>query len=178
MSTYAEQRSESGASPSPSATAPVGNPLLDEPPTPWAVGMIMAMTPCSRRDAKRILTAAAEAAHIAPTAMAAAMVAGSRGVPVPAHVERALRRAVEAARNPSPSPSDAARGVALVPSRQRTEQVLSEFRRCQALLAVTPSDRSARQALDDAAYTLCVLLGRTTVHDAVDAAEQHLAAST
>ncbi|TXS44410.1 DUF5133 domain-containing protein [Streptomyces sp. OR43] len=28
---------------------------------------------------------------------------------------------------------------------------------------------------DDAAYTLCVLLGRTGVHDAVLAAEEHLA---
>lgn len=180
MSTYAEQRSESGATPSPSATDPVHpvrNPLVADPAMPWAVGMIMAMTPCSRRDAKRILAGAAESAHISPAVLAAAMVAGSQGVPVPAHVERALRRAVEAARTPSPRPADLVRGVALVPSRSRTEQVLSEFRRCQTVLAAAPSDRSARQALDDAAYTLCVLLGRTTVHDAVDAAEQHLAAS-
>ncbi|QNE79008.1 DUF5133 domain-containing protein [Streptomyces finlayi] len=83
---------------------------------------------------------------------------------------------MEAARTPAP-PSGTLRGVALLPSRPRTEQVLAEFRKCQALLAAAPSDRSARQALDDAAYTLCVLLGRTTVHEAVDAAEQHLAAS-
>ncbi|MFC9247707.1 DUF5133 domain-containing protein [Streptomyces sp. NPDC057136] len=135
------------------------------------------MTPCSRRDAKRVLAMAAETAHLTPAAMAAAMVAGSRGVPIPAHVERALRGAMETARTPAPPP-EAVRGVALLPSRPRTEQVLSEFRKRQALLAASPSDRSARQALDDAAYTLCVLLGRTTVHDAVDAAEQHLAAST
>jgi len=138
--------------------------------------MIMAMTPCSRRDAKRVLAVAAEAAHLTPAAMATMMVAGSHGVPVPTHVERALRAAMETARTPAP-PSHAPRGVALLPSRPRTDQVLREFRRCQALLAASPSERSARQALDDAAYTLCVLLGRTTVHDAVDAAEQHLAAS-
>ncbi|GFN00930.1 hypothetical protein Sfulv_57400 [Streptomyces fulvorobeus] len=137
----------------------------------------MAMTPCARRDAKRVLAVAAETAHLTPAAMAAAMVAGSRGAPVPAHVERALRGAMEAARTPA-LPSDAVRGVALLPSRARTEQVLTEFRKRQALLAAAPSDRSARQALDDAAYTLCVLLGRTTVRDAVDAAELHLAASS
>ncbi|MEU8677953.1 DUF5133 domain-containing protein [Streptomyces sp. NPDC048560] len=134
------------------------------------------MTPCSRRDAKRILAGAAEAAHVTPAAMAATMVAGSRGVPVPAHVERALRKAMETARTPAPPPVTL-RGVALMPSRSRTEQVLSEFRKRQALLAAAPSDRSARQGLDDAAYTLCVLLGRTTVHDAVDAAEQRLTTS-
>ncbi|TXS44409.1 DUF5133 domain-containing protein [Streptomyces sp. or43] len=62
-----------------------------------------------------------------------------------------------------------------MPSRARTAEVLAEFRGRQSRLTDAPSDMRARQALDDAAYTLCVLLGRTGVHDAVLAAEEHLA---
>ncbi|MFE2018928.1 DUF5133 domain-containing protein [Streptomyces sp. NPDC059499] len=106
--------------------------------------------------------------------MADAMVAGTRGVPVPVHIERALRRAMELARRPPASPSTGVNGLTLLPSRSRTGLALTEFRTCQARLAASPSDADLRQALDDAAYTLCVLMGRRTVHDAVLGAEQHL----
>ncbi|MEU1348693.1 DUF5133 domain-containing protein [Streptomyces sp. NPDC005775] len=159
-----------GRSPSPETAASAAQAPVDEPRAAWAVGMVMAVTPCSARDARRVLDAAAKAAGITPAEVAAAMAAGARGGAVPARVERALHRAVAAARSVSP------RGacVVLMPSRSRTAEVLAEFRDCQARLTAAPSDLRARQALDDAAYTLCVLLGRTGAHDAVLAAEQHL----
>ncbi|MET9857328.1 DUF5133 domain-containing protein [Streptomyces sp. NPDC006450] len=131
------------------------------------------MTPCTARDARRILAAAADLAHSTTDGLAAAMVAGTRGERVPAHVERAVRRAVEAARTPGvPSRHP----VGLMPARARTEEVLTRLRGQQARLAARPDDPAERRAMDDAAYTLCVLMGRPTVHMAVLAALEHLAA--
>ncbi|MGW0749168.1 DUF5133 domain-containing protein [Streptomyces sp. NPDC002587] len=136
--------------------------------TAWAVGMLMATTPCTARDARHILAAAADLAHTTPDALAAVLVAGARGTPVPVHFERAVRRAMEAARTPAPP---AGRRIGLTPSRTRTEEVLTRLRGCQAGLAATPGDPVALWAMDDAAYTLCVLMGRASVHEAVLAAE-------
>lgn len=160
-----------GGNTSPDVAAPAAQPPIDEPRAAWAVGTVMAAIPCSARDAGRVLGAAAKAAGVTSAEVAAAMAADSRGIAMPARVERALHRAVGAARAVQPR----ATHIGLMPSRARTAEVLAEFRGCQARLTDAPSDMRARQALDDAAYTLCVLLGRTGVHDAVLAAEQHLA---
>ncbi|MGR4879882.1 DUF5133 domain-containing protein [Streptomyces sp. LARHCF249] len=132
----------------------------------------MARTPCSAREARQILAAAAELADVAVEDMAAALAAGSRGVPVPPQVARALHRAVEAARTPrSPSP---ALSVGILPSRHRTEEALRRLRDCQSRLAAAPTDPDALRAMDDVTYTLCVLMGRATAADALLAAEHHL----
>lgn len=175
MSTHTKGHSVNDSFPSPTGSS-TSSRASEEPLLPWAVGMVMAMTPCAQRDAQRILAAAAEAAHTTPSGLAAAMVAGSRGAAVPTHLRRALRRAMEVARTPPLSPGDRPRGVALTPSHSRTEKALSELRTYQAVLAAAPSNTDARRMLDDAAYTLCVLLGKTTLHDAVLSAEQRLAA--
>ncbi|WP_371604474.1 DUF5133 domain-containing protein [Streptomyces sp. NBC_01220] len=159
-----------GGNTSPEAAASAAQPPIDEPRAAWAVGTVMAAIPCSARDAGRVLGAAARAAGVTSAELAAAMAADARGVAMPARVERALHRAVAAARALPPR----AAYVGLMPSRARTAEVLEEFRGCQSRLTDAPSDMRARQALDDAAYTLCVLLGRTGVHDAVLAAEEHL----
>ncbi|MCJ1676427.1 DUF5133 domain-containing protein [Streptomyces sp. APSN-46.1] len=151
--------------------------MSPEPTAAWAVGMVMALTPCSARDAQRVLAAAAEKSHVAVVEVAAAMVAGSRGLPVPLHVERALRHAVEAARTPHhPRPGTATARVGLTPARARTEEALSRFRASQARLSGAPAEHDARRAMDDAAYTLCVLMGRPTVHEAALAAVALLSA--
>ncbi|WP_327360077.1 DUF5133 domain-containing protein [Streptomyces sp. NBC_01296] len=135
----------------------------------------MAATPCTARDARRILEVAADLADTTPDALAAAMVAGTRGTPVPVHIERALHRAMDAGRSPAPS---VGRGSVLTPARARTEEVLTRLRGCQARLAAAPEDPVALRAMDDAGYTLCVLMGRATVHEAVLAAEARLFSST
>ncbi|MGW7454117.1 DUF5133 domain-containing protein [Streptomyces sp. NPDC054787] len=143
------------------------------PATAWAVGMLMAATPCSARDARGILAAAADLARTTVHGLAAAMTAASQGTPLPAPVERALRHAVEAARGAAPVAK--IRGTALVPSRARTEEVLNRLRACRARLAAAPDDPAALRDMDDVTYTLCVLMGRPTTHEAVRAAEELLA---
>nr|WSW70850.1 DUF5133 domain-containing protein [Streptomyces sp. NBC_00995] len=159
-----------GGNPAPDVAASAAQPPIDEPRAAWAVGTVMAAVPCSARDAGRVLAAAATAAGVTSADVAAAMAAEARGVAMPARVERALHRAVAAARAVPPRTAC----IGLMPSRARTAEVLAEFRGCRARVSEAPSDMRARQALDDAAYTLCVLLGRTGVHDAVRAAERHL----
>lgn len=134
----------------------------------------MARTPCSARDSLWILTTAADHAEVATEDLAVAMSA-SRSTPLPAPLERALRHAIRAARTPAPAHQPARAG--LVPNPARTEEVLTRLRGCQALLAASPQDPAALQAMDDTAYTLCVLMGRTTTHEAIAAAEERLAVS-
>ncbi|MFF1411269.1 DUF5133 domain-containing protein [Streptomyces sp. NPDC058289] len=131
------------------------------------------MTPCPAREAERILRAAADLALTTVEDLAAAMTTATAEVPLPVHLERSLRTAIGAAR--TPAPSSAVRPVCLMPSTARTEEVLTRLRRCQARLAAAPGDPDAVRALDDAAYTLCVLMGRPVTHEAVLAAEEHLA---
>ncbi|WP_200904343.1 DUF5133 domain-containing protein [Streptomyces yangpuensis] len=138
------------------------------------MGMVMTLAPCGAREARLVLAAAAELVHVQVADFAAAVVAGAHGEPVPARWERALRRAVEALRSPLPG-TEGGRGVGLLPSRARTEDALALFRASRERLAAAPGDATARSAMDDAAYTLCVLMGRSTVHEAVAAAERHLA---
>ncbi|MER5760270.1 DUF5133 domain-containing protein [Streptomyces sp. NPDC002082] len=146
--------------------APAGN---------WAVGMLMATTPCSARDALRILATAADLADVAVEDLAAAMTATACGTALPARLERALRLSVEAARTRAPAGGPRAAGLA--PNPARTEEVLTRLRGCQARLAAAPHDPAALRAMDDTAYTLCVLMGRPTALEAITAAEELLAAT-
>ncbi|MGW6686230.1 DUF5133 domain-containing protein [Streptomyces sp. NPDC054961] len=150
-----------------------GRPLLARPTAASAVGMLMATTPCSVRDAEQILAAAADLADVNVLDLAAAITAGPGAGAVPVRLERALRQAVRAARAPARVRTPPA---GLQPNRERAEEVLSRLRGCQARLLATPADPGALRAMDDAAYTLCVLMGRPTAHGAVLAAEELLAA--
>lgn len=141
-----------------------------------AVGMLMATTPCSARDALRILATAADLADVAVEDLAAAMTATACGTALPARLERALRRSVEAAR--TRGPAGGPRTAGLAPNPARTEEVLTRLRGCQARLAAAPHDPAALRAMDDTAYTLCVLMGRPTALEAITAAEELLAATT
>ncbi|WP_371679993.1 DUF5133 domain-containing protein [Streptomyces sp. NBC_01276] len=133
------------------------------------------MTPCPAREAHRVLAAAAAAAHIGVEGLAAAMAAAAWGVKAPKGVERALRRAVEAARTAGAEGAGTVPARPLVPSRERTQEALGRFRGCRAWLWADPADAGARRAMDDATYTLCVLMGRPTAHEALRAAELRLA---
>ncbi|MFD3872715.1 DUF5133 domain-containing protein [Streptomyces sp. NPDC058623] len=141
-----------------------------------ALGLLMASTPCTARHARLILATAADLAQVTVAELAGAMARapGEGPASAPGRVVRALHRAVEAARTPAaPTP-----GATPPPSRTRTEEVLSRLRGCQARLTNTPHDPGAVRAMDDAAHTLCVLMGRPSAHEAVLAAERHLAEAT
>ncbi|KJY15969.1 hypothetical protein ADK93_02135 [Streptomyces sp. XY58] len=64
------------------------------------MGTLMAMVPAPAREAGRVLSAAAAQAGLPETMLAQGMLADSRGRPVPARAERALRQAVQATRTP------------------------------------------------------------------------------
>ncbi|MBT2470652.1 DUF5133 domain-containing protein [Streptomyces sp. ISL-66] len=104
--------------------------------------------------------------------MTAGSAAGSAAGTLPVRLERALRHAVKAARTPTRARTPQ---TGIRPNRERAEEVLSRLRGCQARLLATPADPGALRAMDDAAYTLCVLMGRPTAHGAVLAAEALLA---
>ncbi|MFD9517186.1 DUF5133 domain-containing protein [Streptomyces sp. NPDC059979] len=153
-------------------------PVTEDETVARAIGMIMAITPCSARDARLVLASAAAAAHVSEAELAAAMTAATEGVATPVHVERALRHAVECARSPeSPAPAVPA-PVAMRASRAGTEEVLIRFRACQARLAAEPGSEQARREMDDVTYTLCVLMGRSRAHEAVLVAQDRLATLT
>lgn len=149
-------------------------PLLGEPTVARALGMIMALTPCSARDACTVLATAAASAHATVAETASAMVAAPEGRPMPVHVERALRRAVESARDPVSPMEAGAAPTAMLANRDRTAEVLARFRACQARLAAEPGNEKARREMDDVTYTLCVLMGRLRAHEAVLAAQDRL----
>lgn len=151
-----------------------GRRAVGDPAVARAVGMIMAMTPCSARDAHVVLVSAAAAAHVTAAELAAAVVAAPQGAALPAPVERALRHAVEAARSPVCPASAAAAPVAMRANRALTEKVLARFRACRARLGAEPGSEDARREMDDVTYTLCVLMGRLRAHDAVTAAQDRL----
>ncbi|MFG3280619.1 DUF5133 domain-containing protein [Streptomyces sp. NPDC048111] len=54
-------------------------------------------------------------------------------------------------------------------------ELLSLLRSRERRVARSPRDPGARQARDDAAYTLCVLMGERSAATAVEAAERYLA---
>lgn len=163
----------SGLSPNPPAAQGAGRHPV--PSTPRAIGMLMARIPCSARDARRILAAAADLADVPVDDLALAITTTPAGSLLPTRLERALRHAVEAAHTPTPaSETHKQTNPALVPNAARTEEALTRLRGCQARLATTPDDPAAIRAMDDAAYTLCILMGHATTADAITAAENQL----
>ncbi|MFE3789393.1 DUF5133 domain-containing protein [Streptomyces goshikiensis] len=138
----------------------------------WAVGMTMATVPCSARDAGRLLAATAARVEISLAELAAAMAAESRGTPPPALIGRALSQAVQAART-SPDARSGRAVPGLMPSTEDAEHALGRFFDARLRLVATPADEPARRALEDAIYTLCVLMAEPSAHAAVVAAVQY-----
>lgn len=94
----------------PQALRPADTAVPPEQALGWAVGTRVVTTPDPARVAERILTAATARAGLPAAVLADVMLAASRGLHAPAHGERALRRAVQAARTPhtattAPGPS-------------------------------------------------------------------------
>ncbi|MEV6734700.1 MULTISPECIES: DUF5133 domain-containing protein [unclassified Streptomyces] len=149
---------------------------MDPPASPertlaWAVGTLMATIPAPAREAERILSAAAARAGLPETALAEAMLAASRGMPVPARAERVLRQGVHAARTPTAAAS--ASGPYLLPLRADAERALGRFFEARLRLIAAPADPDARRAFEDSLFTLCVLMGRPSAPEAMHEALQY-----
>ncbi|MFF8268219.1 DUF5133 domain-containing protein [Streptomyces sp. NPDC016562] len=151
-------------------------PLLRDPTVARAVGMLMATIPGPARVAEQVLTSAAEAAGVSAVDLAHAMTAGrggTEGAPMPAPVQRALRHAVQAAREAAPTPG-AGRWPRLLPSREEAEQALARFFDARVRLSAAPDDDEARRTVEDTLFTLCVLMAQPSAYAAVREAVQYV----
>ncbi|MGW9069131.1 DUF5133 domain-containing protein [Streptomyces yangpuensis] len=140
-----------------------------------ATGMVMALVPCTAESARRVLGDAARAAGVTLRLMARTVVA-TRACPAEADpdCERALRTAIGHARTPQ-SPSPPAAGTVL-PAPEVLRRHLEHLRAVRRRTLAAPDDPALRAALEDAAYTLCVLMGQRHAHGALLAAEERVAA--
>ncbi|GGU75794.1 hypothetical protein GCM10010211_47150 [Streptomyces albospinus] len=64
----------------------------------------------------------------------------------------------------------------LLPDKSVLASLLRRYRVWERMVLADPHDPAARQRLEDIAYTLCVLMGRRTVQEAIIEAERYLAA--
>ncbi|MET9604106.1 DUF5133 domain-containing protein [Streptomyces sp. NPDC006512] len=152
------------------ATAPEASPL-PEPAVSWAVGMLMATVPGPAHVAERVLSTAAAQARLTVAEFARGMAAGSRGTLVAAHIDGALHRAVRAAQQPGSEPPRS--GPYLMPTRADAAHALGRFYDARARLVAAPTDDAARRTMEDAVYTLCVLMAQPSAHAAEREALQY-----
>ncbi|MEU4120987.1 DUF5133 domain-containing protein [Streptomyces virginiae] len=140
-----------------------------------ATGMVMALVPCTAESARRVLGDAARAAGVTLALMARTVIA-TRTCPadVDPDCERALRAEIGHARSPQP-PSPPAPGT-LLPAPDVLRGHLNHLRALRRRTLAAPEDPGLRAALEDAAYTLCVLMGQRNAHGALLAAEERVAA--
>ncbi|MFD6227652.1 DUF5133 domain-containing protein [Streptomyces sp. NPDC060232] len=140
-----------------------------------ATGMVMALVPCTAESARRVLGDAARAAGVTLQLMARTVIA-TRACPgdVDPDCERALRAEIGHARCPQ-SPSPPTPGT-LLPSPDVLRRHLNHLRAMRRRTLAAPHDPALRAALEDAAYTLCVLMGQRGAHSALMAAEERVAA--
>ncbi|MFD9304816.1 DUF5133 domain-containing protein [Streptomyces sp. NPDC060048] len=174
--TPAPHRPPAGADAVPEAEAPSGGaPDAAEDTLGRAVGILMALVPCTSETARRILADAGRAAGATPRLMAQTAIAGrahpGQGDPV---LERALRTVIAHARTSSSAPGPAAAGMLPAPFVLR--QHLNHLRAARRRTLAAPDDPALRAELDNATYTLCVLMGRNSAHGALRAAEEVVAA--
>ncbi|MFG2989635.1 DUF5133 domain-containing protein [Streptomyces sp. NPDC048257] len=162
---------------SPAATpAPTGtgaDPMAAQAAVGRATGVLMALVPCTADTARRIIVDTAQAAATTPQTMADAVVAMFTDRYVVPSLERALHTAIARAQTP-PAPV-AGTSPRLLPNTFALRRHLNHLRAARRRALSSPDDPGARRDLDDAAYTLCVLMGQRGTHAALLAAEAYLA---
>ncbi|KOG33106.1 MULTISPECIES: DUF5133 domain-containing protein [Streptomyces] len=62
----------------------------------------------------------------------------------------------------------------LLPDRNTVDRLLRHYRTQERTVLASPCDLSARRRFEDTVYTLCVLMGERTAHEAVHAAERYV----
>lgn len=136
-----------------------------------ATGVVMSLVPCTAETARRIILGAAQAAGVTLEVMASTGAAMQTVVgEVDPALEQSLRTVIGYAQvPPTPLPAGTA---ALLPSPFVLRGHLSHLRAVRRRTLTAPDDPAQRAALDDAVYTLCVLMGQRSAHGALLAAEQ------
>ncbi|MER7118388.1 DUF5133 domain-containing protein [Streptomyces goshikiensis] len=85
------------------------------------------------------------------------LAAASRGIPVLARAERALRQAVRTVRTSDHAPS---LGPYLLPVQEDAEKALGRFFEARLRLTAAPADPKVRRAFEGSLFALCVRMGR------------------
>ncbi|KQX14858.1 hypothetical protein ASC82_06190 [Streptomyces sp. Root431] len=62
----------------------------------------------------------------------------------------------------------------LLPDTNTVDRLLRHYRTQERSVLARPCDLSVRRRFEDTAYTLCVLMGERTAHEAVRAAERYV----
>ncbi|MFJ7777523.1 DUF5133 domain-containing protein [Streptomyces yangpuensis] len=173
QSPAADSRTEGGATATDGNADPEGGE--DRAVLATATGIVMALVPCTAESARRVLGDAARAAGVTLGLMAHTVVeTRTRPAEVEPDCERALRTAIGHARTPQPL-SPPAEGTVL-PAPDVLRRHLDLLRAVRRRTLAAPDDPALRAALEDAAYTLCVLMGQRHAHGALLAAEERVAA--
>lgn len=134
-----------------------------------AVTVLMAVVPCGADTARRILAEAARASGTGlREAAEAALVLGDGGKP-PSPLGRALADAVDEARSDTEPVTQPY--TRLLPDPQAIGELLKRHRGLRRRALATPGDPAVRDGLDDATYTLCILMGRRNAYTALRSAE-------
>ncbi|MFD7834188.1 DUF5133 domain-containing protein [Streptomyces sp. NPDC059761] len=139
-----------------------------------AATVLMAVVPCGADTARQILadTAWAAGAGLRETAEAVLLL-GAGGKP-PAPFGRALADAMDEARSttePVTRPY-----TRLLPDPQTIGELLKRHRALRRRALAAPHDPAVRDELDDATYTLCILMGQRNAYTALRSAELLLGA--
>ncbi|MCJ0869741.1 DUF5133 domain-containing protein [Streptomyces sp. AP-93] len=152
-----------------------------EPPRPQevrataarAVGVLMALVPCTAAKARRILAEVVMVTGTEVREAAEAVLAVRTGEPVAPAVESVLRHVLAQARTLPDPPA----GSWSPPEPDLLRRHVNHLRAARRRALAAPGDASVRSELEEAAYTLCVLMGQRSAHGALLAAEQLIAVS-
>ncbi|KPI18064.1 hypothetical protein OV450_7942 [Actinobacteria bacterium OV450] len=134
-----------------------------------AVTVLMAVVPCGADAARRILAAAARGADAGPRETAEAVLALADGGTPRGPLRRALAEAMDEARSagaPVTQPY-----TRLLPDPQAIGTLLKRHRGLRRRALDAPHDLAVRSELDDATYTLCILMGQRNAYTALRSAE-------
>ncbi|MFI6144688.1 DUF5133 domain-containing protein [Streptomyces sp. NPDC051109] len=139
-----------------------------------AVTVLMAVVPCGADTARQILgvTARAAGTGLRETAEAVLLLRGGRKPTAP--LGRALADAMDEAR--SAAEPETRPYTRLLPDPQAIGELLKRHRGLRRRALAAPHDPAVRDELDDATYTLCVLMGQRNAYTALRSAELLLGA--
>ncbi|MCY0932250.1 DUF5133 domain-containing protein [Streptomyces sp. H27-H1] len=142
-----------------------------------ATGILMALVPCSADSARQILAGVAQSTGARVEDVADAALALHTDCDLPGSLTQALRRSIDATLTARPlRTSDSARGRGVRPEPRLLREHLSHFRAMRRRTFAALDDACLRSELENASYTLCVLMGERSTHLALQAAEELIAA--
>ncbi|MFE6845391.1 DUF5133 domain-containing protein [Streptomyces sp. NPDC057686] len=135
-----------------------------------AVTVLMAVVPCGSDTARQILADTARAAGVAPLETAEAVLALGGCRALPAALGAALKAAMDRARSATATPATQPY-TRLLPDPRTIGELLKRHRGLRSRALAAPHDRTVRGELDDATYTLCILMGQRNACTALRSAE-------